>query len=446
MGRAVKSAAGLVAKLGLAAGAVALGGLALILKANLKSIDSLAKLSRNLGISIDKLQGLRMAAEIAGVGSDKLDKSLKKLTKAVFDAGKGLSTAIDAFEVLGIKAADLEGMDVGQVFDIVADAVKRTGQSMETTGALMDIFGAKMGTDMVELLRQGAEGLDTFRQEIEDMGLSLSAVDAAKVEAANDAWTRFKGILKAVAQRITVELAPFIEAAVEALTAMGKSGDGAGGIIRNAMEFAAKAIAFVANVVQRFALGFQVLGDVAIDVLQLQLTGLTAVAKGIEWVLDRLGLVDAGWTKHLDNMKDKLQEVEDGLKRGIADNLDSIAAGGWGKKITDKFDAIRDAAQAAAEEATKLGDAVEDPKLPESLEPTIDKVEELAEKVLAVADPVKAKGFQAGRFAGEGDLSLRAGSESFREEQTDNRRVEELLQRILDVNLAPPPQPLVWSE
>ena len=80
MGRAVKSAAGLVAKLGLAAGAVALGGLALILKANLKSIDSLAKLSRNLGISIDKIQGLRMAAEIAGVGSDKLEKSLKKLT------------------------------------------------------------------------------------------------------------------------------------------------------------------------------------------------------------------------------------------------------------------------------------------------------------------------------------------------------------------------------
>ena len=443
LGRAVRGAAGFVAKLGALAGAAALGGLALLVKSQLKSIDTLAKLSRNLGISIADLQSFRLAAEIAGVGQEKLDKGIKKLVKSLSDAGRGLSTQVDAFNALGLSMEDLQGLDPAEAFRKLADALKETGVTVQTQGALMDIFGAKIGLDMVELLRAGSEGLDSFKQEIEDMGLSLTKVDAAKVEAANDAWTRFKGILSGVAQKITVELAPFIEAAVAALSEMGKTGEGAGGFITTALEVVAKTIAFTANVVQRFALGFQALGFIAVKAFQLQLKGLTLVARGIEFLLDKVGILDAGWTRHFDAMDEKIQQIADGLKQGIGEKLDSIADGGWGKRITDKFDAIRKAAQAAAEKTVELEDA--NKPIPEVIEPAVKKVEELAEEIKQVVEPSLEMKEPRRQLAGEGDVALLGIGGKADKEAATQLEIKEILAKSLQLFENPRPLEMVWS-
>jgi len=345
----VAGMAGRLAKVGLVAGAAALGGIALLVRHQLKLIDATAKMSRALGISVASLQALRLAASLGGVGADQLDKGLKRMIKTVGDAARGLSTAKDALGTFGLDAEQLSGQRPDEIFKMIADRVKAAGNNVTTLTALMDIFGTRVGPEMISMLAQGRAGIEAIERETQALGLAMSGVDTAKVEAANDAWTRLKAIFTGIAQKITVELAPFITALVTKLVEVGSAGSTMGGFVTNAVEMIAKGIALTANVLQKFVLGWQILGDVGIDVVQLQIKGIRKIAEALEWVLDKLGIVDAGWTSAFDSIEAKVQEVEDSLKRGIADNLESIANGGWGKTITDGFDSIRRAAQEAAE-------------------------------------------------------------------------------------------------
>ncbi len=61
-------------------------------------------------------------------------------------------------------------------------------------------------------MRNGGDAIRNASKEVKDFGLSLSAIDAAKVEAANDAMDRVGLATEAVQNRIAVELSPIITA------------------------------------------------------------------------------------------------------------------------------------------------------------------------------------------------------------------------------------------
>lgn len=439
----VAKIAGKVAKFGLALGAVAVGGLVLIVKAQLKAIDALAKLSRNLGVATEKLQALRLAASIAGVESTKLDKGLKKMIKSVSDLNRGLSTQVDAFKAIGLSADDLRGKSPDEIFKTIADAVKATGKSIGATGALMDIFGAKIGADLVNLLEQGRAGIEAFEKEIQDLGLALTNVDAAKVEAANDAWTRFKAILAGVAQKITVELAPFLEAAIVKIVEMGKAGGRMGGWITSALEGVAKAVAFVANVVQSLRAAWLTLKATVVSVAEFAIRGIVKVVEGLGWLLDKLGVVDAAWTESFINFAEGMKLVGQEARDEAGAALDALGRNRFGDKILDTFDRIRRSAQEAAEEAGKIRDAGDG--IEKAVEPAVDKVKELADELAGVKAPRGAPS-RPGEFR-EGQLALLgvgAQREPTATEQVQ-KEIKKVLENIREDLKRPAPVTIAWQ-
>jgi len=217
----------------------AAAGVALLIRRQLKAIDTIAKMSRNLGVSVKALQGLRLAAGIAGVETDKFDKALKRMIKSVADAQNGLQLQVRAFEALGISVDSLEGKRPDEIFRIIADAVQKTGESTQRTAAIMDLFGTRVGADLVLLLSGGSKGIDEMTGFIKKMGLEMSQFDVSKVEAANDAWLKLKTVLEGIANRLTIEVAPFLTVAIDKLIEMGSEGKKMGGLVSGAMELAA---------------------------------------------------------------------------------------------------------------------------------------------------------------------------------------------------------------
>ena len=122
---------------------------------------------------------MQLAAGIAGVDTEKFNKALKRMIKSVSDAGFGLSTQVRAFEVLGLKFKDLEGLSPDEVFRKIADAVKESGMSMKTTAAIMDIFGDRVGADLVNMLAKGSEALDGTPSHLDYHRLSSTGTHAA---------------------------------------------------------------------------------------------------------------------------------------------------------------------------------------------------------------------------------------------------------------------------
>jgi hypothetical protein len=433
-----------VAKFGAALGAVAIGGLALIVRHQLAAIDTLAKLGRNLGVATEKLQAMRLAASIAGVDSDKLDKGLKKLTKSVSDATAGLSTQVRAFKNLGISVEQLQGLTIDETFKLVAEQVKLVGASAQTTGAIMDIFGTKIGADLVNLLQQGRAGVEAFEKEIQDLGLALTAVDAAKVEAANDAWTRFKAILSGVAQKITVELAPFLEAAITKIVELGKQGQGMGGFIVSAVEMVAKALGVLANIVQSVRAAWLLLRAAVVSVAEFAIRGIVKVVEALGWLLDKLGIVDTAWTESFTLFADGMKQVGQEARDEAGKALNDLGRNRWGDKLVDTFDDIRRKAQEAAEETSKI--AEQGKGIETAVEPAVKKVKDLKKEIETTVAP---KGAGAVREFREADLATLGIGGKPRAEKAANEATQkviaDLLKRMKEIMENPKPVPLIWS-
>jgi hypothetical protein len=223
----VKGMARNVALAGAAMAAAAVAGGVALTKQSLRFIDEQAKVARTIDGTIDGLRALQMAAGDAGVNSNDLNKSMQMLGARLAEAEVKGGASADALARLGLNARELSEMDADERLATIADRVKELGWSSgHATQFLMDM-GIR-SKEMALLLTSGGDAIRLARQEVDDLGLSLSAVDAAKIEEANDAMSRIKLVFEAVGNRLAVAVAPALQAMAEGFTAAMREG----GILR----------------------------------------------------------------------------------------------------------------------------------------------------------------------------------------------------------------------
>lgn len=191
------------------AAGVALG--TVLVKQQLKAIDSLAKTSDKLGVTTEALTSLRFAAELTGVASNTLDMALQRMTRRVAEAAMDTGEAKDAIKQLGLSAQELAALSPDKAFQKIAGAMENVGTQGEKVRLAFKLFDSE-GVALVNTLALGEQGLKDMAAEADRLGVSISRIEAAQVEAANDALTRAGAVMEGALRRATVDLAPVIEA------------------------------------------------------------------------------------------------------------------------------------------------------------------------------------------------------------------------------------------
>ena len=367
-----------VGKYGAAMGAAALAGGALLVRQQLKAIDADAKFADQIGISTQALAGYRHSANLAGVEQSVLDKGLQRLTRTLGQAQAGEAAAVKGLATLGLSAADLEGKLPEEALGIIADRIKEQPDAASRAAAAYAVFG-RSGQDMLTFLNQGSEGLADTAAEADALGLSLTRVDAAKVEMANDAMARVQAIGQGAAQSLTVALAPTIEAVANKLLEAGTSGRSMGDRVTDGTEFAATAVAILADIVGVLPLGFKgaqlavvSLGKFAVDSLGGIHDMATELLGGI---LREAAKVAAAIPGIGDDIADGLNAVADGIeftsdfREALSDELGRtqtdlqeqfdamLIAPSYGEQVTQFFDEVRAEAEANAQAIADAGNA-----------------------------------------------------------------------------------------
>lgn len=251
-----------VAKYGAALGAVALGGMTLLVKSTLKSIDETSKLSTQLGISTEALSAYNLQADLTGTSMDAISGALKKMVKNLGDAQVGVGTATQGLDQLGIAMTDIQGLNTEQTFELIAGRISEIEDPAKRASAAAAIFGRK-AQEIDIFLRQGAEGIQLAREQTEKFGTSLSAVDAKKIEMANDAMRTVGEAFQGFIQQVTIKLAPILTVIAQRLQAFGSTGNTVGKIMDKVINFIVEGIQFAIKAWN----GFQIvlsLGEIAI--------------------------------------------------------------------------------------------------------------------------------------------------------------------------------------
>lgn len=183
--------------------------------------DSIAKLATRSGVTTEAISALGYAADMSDVSTSELAKGLRVLAKDAADGG-------DNLRAMGISLNDASGQakTADVLFSEVADRFASLPDGVAKTNLAIELFGDKIGPQLLPLLNSGAAGLKDMADEAARFGLVVDH-DAAKAsELFNDNLTRLQSMAKGAAVSIGNALIPSINDLVaEFLTGM-KHGNG----------------------------------------------------------------------------------------------------------------------------------------------------------------------------------------------------------------------------
>ena len=199
--------------------AAAAAGVAMI-RSGLDTIGAQADMAASLKTTVESLQVLTWAGELAGVSMGEIEQATKKLTTRLSEAAAGSGTAVAALQRLNLTAAELQALPLDQRIVAIQEALARFVPEAERAAVASDLFGDKAA---LAFLRIDPATLREAAQDVRDFGVAVSDTDAAQIERTGDAIAKLGLIWLGLTNRLTAAVAPALETVANALADMARS-------------------------------------------------------------------------------------------------------------------------------------------------------------------------------------------------------------------------------
>src|SRR5690554_5609676 len=300
----------------------------------LANVDAQAKLARSLNTTYDSVTALQIAFEEGGV--DGFERSLNRLNRRLGAAEVGTGAAAKTVEALNLNLSELSQLEADERLARIADAIVDSGVSAQRAARFVQDLGFEQ-KEATQLFLQGGDAIRAYRQQVDEFGLSLSELDTAKVEKANDDFARAGRLFDAISQQLAVNVAPILSAVSDLLVENAKDAGGLGEATADTfnlfIEGASEAVNSVAKLDRQF-----LRTQAALDVFALQVrNGFLEIAREIVEiptgavneligllnkvgaVIEPLGLSDIGREVQslIDGTNDEIRTINDTLREEL---------------------------------------------------------------------------------------------------------------------------------
>ena len=262
--------------------AAAAAGVAMV-RSGLEVIGAQADMAASLRTTVESLQVLTWAGELAGVSMGEIEQATKKLTTRLSEAAAGSGSAVGALQRLNLTAAELQALPLDQRIVAIQEALNRFVPEAERAAVASDLFGDRAA---LAFLRIDATTLREAAQDVQDFGVAVSAADAAQIERTGDAVAKLSLIWLGLTNRLTAAVAPSLEAVANALANMARGTGPIGGAITMVFDNLARLSTYAATFAA-FMAGRWVAG---LAVAALSVRGLATALVFLRGALIRTGI------------------------------------------------------------------------------------------------------------------------------------------------------------
>jgi hypothetical protein len=168
-----------------------LGGVAIgaAFRNAVQQADQLGEIAERAGIGAEELSRMGYAAKLSGI-------EIQGFANANRQLAQRLEKNEELFATLGVATQDASGRYRGTI-DIIrdlGDAFAAMPDGVEKVNIASDIFGSKLGAQMIPLLNRGTEGIKELEQAADALGVTLSAETAEQAGQFNDQMDRMGAI------------------------------------------------------------------------------------------------------------------------------------------------------------------------------------------------------------------------------------------------------------
>ena len=199
------------------------------------AVDQTNDLAKRLGMSVESLQALQMAAKLSGV--DDATGALQKLTVAIGNAAESGKT--EAFTKLGLDFQALQAMSPEEQFKAIQSAIAGLATPAERAAAAVAIFG-KAGVELLPLMSQNLEEIE---QRMRRLGAIVGTDQVEAIGSMNDSLDMVKASFEGIVATVLGNLAPVVESLTNEILSMvesfnsvsGSGGEGIANTITDAL-------------------------------------------------------------------------------------------------------------------------------------------------------------------------------------------------------------------
>ncbi|MDE4302848.1 hypothetical protein PXK30_05320 [Phaeobacter gallaeciensis] len=195
------------------------GAAAAMVKSSLSIIDAQAKIAQSMDTTVQSMQVLQRAADLAGVSMGETEQATIQFTKRLSQAAGGTGAASKALDRLNLSAAELLDLTIDQRLARVQDALARYVPEAERAAVASELFGSRAG---LVFSRIDGATLRLATDDVQRFGVAVSEVDADQIERTNDAISRLGVVGRGIANQLTVALAPALEGISDKVAAAGE--------------------------------------------------------------------------------------------------------------------------------------------------------------------------------------------------------------------------------
>lgn len=243
----------------------AVGGIIRGITDSFDKMDRIDEMRQMVALSAEDLSKFAYAAQFSGVELEALGKGF-----SFFQRNLGKNSEL--LGKLGVDAPDL----IGKLRQIM-DVFKQLPDGPEKASLAAELFGSRLGGNLIPLLNEGADGFDRLGTQAEKTG---NVFDQAAVEGAakfNDNLDTLKGTLAGVfnvtAQQLAPSMAAYAGTANDAAQESNAAAEG-GKFLATVFKVVATGGVIVKNVIEAVVgiLGF--LADAAIETGKLVITSI----------------------------------------------------------------------------------------------------------------------------------------------------------------------------
>lgn len=174
-------------------GVAGVAGITMLARSAISAGSAITDMATATQTGIEELQALTFAAREAGASNEQMANLLVRAQKSANDAARGLSTAKDAFALLGINVDKFINLAPERKLEVLGRAIVKADGDTRAYGAALDLLGTRNAPKLMEVLqRLGTEGFDTISEKARNANQVMSVETAQALDSASDQIENFK--------------------------------------------------------------------------------------------------------------------------------------------------------------------------------------------------------------------------------------------------------------
>lgn len=180
-------------------------------KEALTAFDKIGKSAKSGGLDAETFQEYAYAAELAGVGTDKLSAALDAFNRNAGRASANKGELVENLRVLNpelLKSIQL-ATSQQERFRLMSDAIRDESDASKQAALAAAAFG-DAGVKMVEMLKGGSAALDETARKARDLGIIVSRDLIANAETMNDKFSTAQKVIDIQFKSALINLAPWL--------------------------------------------------------------------------------------------------------------------------------------------------------------------------------------------------------------------------------------------